>query len=366
MPLVLILAAVAATAVSAQPDDTALCERIAAHIRDNRAFMGGQDVDVLDVLTAGATPVVELASPRIEARTAETDSEIRDLLGEFDATFGHSQRVDSVVREAAFGGGRLGAYALRGSDLGMITTRDGTANCATFRVFRGGARPALLAPIPKKGDHDGDNLICGGFGQDGNLVRIGSTEAFIEIDRDAIASTVAIRVVQRRDDGWRPACWVDISIESGFRTTQVFRPAEGPFALDRFASLAAQIAEDWFKTGDHDRFEFGPPIPDSDRPTIERLRPLVQALSGQFPQFGRDELDPFHASFASWSDAYPLVLDGRSYVVRVGHPGVGWRESPDVLVVLYTWDHGQPQPLVSALVARQRGAVEHVAVRTGR
>jgi hypothetical protein len=328
--------------------------------------MAGQDVDILDVLTRGATPLVEVASPRIQMRTVETDSAIRDFLSEFDVKFGHSQSVESVVREAADSGERLGADALRGSDLGMLTTEGGTANCATFRVFRGGARSALLAPLPKKGDSDGENLICGGFGQDGQLIRIGPTEAFVEIDRDVTASNVAIRVVQWGDDAWRPACWVDVTRKSGFGTPRVFGPTESPLAQDRFASFAARIAEAWFKAGDRGTFEFGPPLPDGDRPAIERLQPLVEALSDQFPQFGRDDLDAFDASFASRPDAYPLVLDGRSYVVRVGHAGVGWRESPDVLVALYSLDHDQPQPVISAFIEQQRGAVEQVAVRTGR
>lgn len=367
MRWIVILAVVAATAASAQSDETALCERVAAHIRDNRQFMAGQNVDILDVLNSGATRLVEAASPRIEVRRVETDSEIREFLGEFDARFGHSPSVESLVRQAARWAQRLSVYAFPGSDLGMITMEDdGTANCVDFSVFRGGAKSALLAPVPKKGDSDGENLICGGYGQDGQWTRIGPTEAFIEIDRDVMASNVAIRVVPWRDDAWRPACWVDIRSQSGFRPPQVFVPDDSLLTRDRFASVAAQIAEKWFKTSDHDTFEFGPPLPDSDRPTIERLDPLVEALGDQFPQFGRDQLDGFHASFASRPDAYPLVLDGGSYVVRVGHAGVGWRESPDVLVAVYSLVNGKPQPIISAFVERQRGAVEHVAVRIGR
>ena len=81
------------------------------------------------------------------------------------------------------------------------------------------------------------------------------------------------------------------------------------------------------------------------------------------PAIGREkDLTAMQATLPSLlpGDSYPLVLGGRTYLLMVGHTGIGWRISSDSAVILYVLKNGKLEPVGTVIVAQGQGALEFV------
>jgi hypothetical protein len=120
----------------------------------------------------------------------------------------------------------------------------------------------------------------------------------------------------------------------------------------------------------------GSPVPEHD---LEKLRTMTRLATptpgddislpvfGAEEQLGRTEKEAGHSlQVIQERDAFPLVIADQSYLMVLGHVTIGWRVFPEWLLVVYTLRSGQLEPVASAIVAQQRGALQSLRVTAGR
>ena len=81
--------------------------------------------------------------------------------------------------------------------------------------------------------------------------------------------------------------------------------------------------------------------------TLKSNRPAVSVIATASVAPGEESL--------SYTDAYPVVLGGRTYLMRIGHAAVGWRVFPNSVVILYSLRDGMLVSSGTAIVAEKRG-----------
>jgi hypothetical protein len=341
---------------------TTLCDDIATQIRGNPEI--GSGGDPLALLSQGEHPYIELgsSSDRLVGGD-EVIKRIRETLNPSDelvrALGGFFENVGDVS-------------SLPDSDLHMVETFGGSAGCEDFLFFRSikGSQSQLLPKLPRKGVSDGENLTCGGYGDNGHLARIRETDAFVETISNSTNNNHEFRVVAVEGMQWGPACRVEADFRTGYHVANVFIPNNGPVTEASLSDVAPQIAEQHDAAKDDPQsFSFGPAVPDDEKENVRTMIKLAaQSVQSQptgvvVPAFGREkELGPMQGTLPSLppGDSYPLVLEGRTYLMTVSHTGVGWRISSDSAVILYLLNDGKLEPVGTAIVAQGPGALEFV------
>jgi hypothetical protein len=254
--------------------------------------------------------------------------------------------------------GHLDVRSLAGTDLHVVTETSGTALCVSFMFFETpkGRAAQLLPDLPLKSDHDGDNLICNNTGGDGYLARIGDVTAFLETHTSDNKSYY--RVVPLQDGKWASACAVEAEYETKYRTSKTFVPAGGALTIDDLNNLASQIVEKRERVQDVKDFSFGPPLAESDQIQVRTMMGLVDKLNDEsFPTFGRNQdLDVGEETLRS-ADSFPILLNGKPYLLRVGLGQLGCCSFPGPLLIFYTLKDGKLEPAGSAVVEKSRGAL---------
>ena len=65
-------------------------------------------------------------------------------------------------------------------------------------------------------------------------------------------------------------------------------------------------------------------------------------------------------------DSFPLVVNGRAYLLRLGEGQLGCCYFPGPILILYTLKDGKLEPVGSAFVEKSRGALESVSAKSSR
>jgi hypothetical protein len=346
---------------AAQTSSTALCDGIAAQIHyDPEIASGGSKDGLLALLSKGEHPYVELGSD--SDRLVGGD----EIIKRIRETLNPSDELVRVLGSFFENVGDLSS--LPDSDLHMVETFGGSAGCESFLFFRStkATQSQLLPNLPPKGARDGDNLICGGYGDDGHLARILGTDAFLESIGQETNNTQEFRVVPAEGMQWGSTCRVEADFRTEYHVAKLFIPNDGPVTEAALRDVAPQIAEQHDAAKDPKSFSFGPAVPDGEKENVRTMMDLAaQSLRSQpdgvvVPAFGREkDLAAMQATLPSLlpGDSYPLVLEGRTYLMTVGHTGIGWRVSSDSTVILYMVKDGKLEPVGTVLVAQSRGAL---------
>ena len=342
---------------AAQRSNIAVCDGIAAQIRKDPEIVAGSDRPLL-LLSRGNHPYILLpgkADMRVVANRVQFSELFRQ---EFRPSKPLANALDGCCDNAE-------VYSLPGSDLHMIETFNGTANCSEFLFFQttkdGASQP--LPALPPKGERDGDNLICEGFGDEGNLARIAGIDAFLEVMANPSESDYDIRAVPFQQGKWGPACKVSASFRTEYTVSKVFVPADGPVSEIELRNIAAEIVRLHAAAKGPESFSFGPPVPEGEKQnalTMSELAGRAQKEAVSVPAFGREnELGAFETSLAE-VDHYPLVLGGRTYLMTIGRGAIGWRDSSELGLILYALQYGKLEPVGTAIVQESRGALKFV------
>lgn len=354
IPIVILAAA---ALFAGQTPDIALCQGIAAQIRQNSASSPG---DPIEPLFKGDHPYIKTPS-KPDIRVLWDNAQFTQL---FRQKFHPSDAMSKALD--GFGATNASVFSLPDSNLHMIQTIEGSAHCLDFRFFwmPAGGQSQPLPDLPHKGTRDGENMICG---ESTYLARIGGTDAFVEVMSSPENSNSDFRVVPFRGGSWGPACEVKADFGTDYSVSKVFVLPNGPISDVAIKAVAAEIVERHANAKDLKSFSFGPPVPEGDQDNVRTLE--AQAAKSQkngnraipFPAFGREnELDGFQSTLGL-IDNYPLVLYGNTYLVAIGRGVIGWRVSPDSSgLVLYTLSDGKLQPVGSAIVQQSRGALKSV------
>jgi hypothetical protein len=105
-------------------------------------------------------------------------------------------------------------------------------------------------------------------------------------------------------------------------------------------------------------------VSEADTTAYHRMAEIVAAdqQAADLPAFGAS-LDTPYTIFAD-QVVFPVRLsDGVVYLVRMGHGGLGWRQTADTLVALYRLREDRLVPAASVYVAARRSGIIGVAVQ---
>jgi hypothetical protein len=366
IPLALAVAGV----LHAQPRGLILCQGIATRLRAVSDWTAGSRVDLLDVVTTGDHPYVELAkSSGFDVNPFPRGETEADFARRFEARFGPSTAVLASAREGLLYNDRAVIDSLPGG-LNVIVDSGGSANCQHFNLFRttaGGS--ALLPELPLEDPRSSENVICDGHGHSGYLARVNGVEAFLEYTSPPTDWKYRFWVVPLENDQWQNACWVDVDFHSVFNVTRTFVAKDSPVSEGMLRAAAFRIVKRWVEMGELEITTFGPPVPLRDRARADEMR-LAEATGQErdlaIPTFGHDEALKGNLLSFSSSELYTLVLRGHTYLMRLGRAGWGWRVSTDSLVVLYpVSSDDRLAPVASAVVAQNRSELKSIRVRAG-
>ena len=351
---------VSISASAAQVPGTALCDVIAAQIGK------ASQSDWWARLTKGEHPFIEVAGESEMRALGFAGLEGAELVNALVVKFNPSDDLRKAwIDESQYG--HLDIASLAGSDLHVVTNTDGSALCVSFMFFQTPkGRPAQLLPdLPKKGDRDGDNLICIKYGSDGYLARVGGVEAFLETHDSE--DKAYLRVVPLREGRWGNACAVDAEFRTTYGVSRVFVPEKGPLTEADLTSAASQILVARGAVKDAGDFSFGARLSQREEEEVRAMTDLLAKMGEErVPAFGRDnELAPGEDKLAS-GDSFGVVLNGHAYLLRLGEGQLGCCYFPGPILILYTLENGKLNPVGSAILEKSRGALESVRAGASR
>ena len=342
---------------TAQTSDVAICDGIATQIRENPEIASGSGIP-LSLLSKGDRPYIQLPSKPDISVTGKRTQFAELFRQEFQPSEALADALDRFPENLAE------VFSLPGSDLHMIETFGGTASCASFLFFwtSKGGRSQLLPGLPDKGVRDGDNLICSGSGDDGNLARVAGTDVFLEVMASPTDNDYDFRVVpfHVQEGKWGAACEIKAHFHSEYSVSKVFVPTQGPVSEMELKDVAAKIVELHAAAKDPKLFSFGAPVPETEKQNVRTMIDLADRTQKEavpVPAFGREnELGAYERSLGD-VDSYPLVLGRKAYLMMVGHGAIGWRVSSESGLILFILKDGKLQPVGTAIVGQSLGAL---------
>lgn len=233
---------------------------------------------------------------------------------------------------------------LPGTDVYLLESFAGTAICQSLRLFRVSAdqRPRRLA-LPTW-LRDGEGSLCGGdrayfataFGQP--MLAQGGDVGVTRLDQKYKLAPWISR-------GWAEPCTLSLSLRRRLTLAEA-HCAPGALVCEAGRSLATRLAEayDVDREGgqllDTASFAKGSPVDEQALSDLGGPPAEPGAAGGEnpgFPLFGDvSSSNPYPNGFSDVEIRRLAVLvNGTWWWAVVGHPGVGWREAPDVLVTLF-------------------------------
>jgi hypothetical protein len=223
--------------------------------------------------------------------------------------------------------------------------------------------PIAITDLPLESDHDGDNLICDGYGAAGYLARVNGVEAFLETRSNDNKNT--LRVVPLVNGHWANACAVEADFATKYAVSAVYTARDGPVSETDIRGIAAQIVEQRAAVADPKSFHFGPPLSEPENEIVRTMNEIVSKMDGEpVPAFGREKELQFNT--IRDADSYPLILNNKTYLLRIGQSQLGCCYFSDPILILYALKDGKPQPIASAFVEQSQGAIESLKATVSR
>jgi hypothetical protein len=263
---------------------------------------------------------------------------------------------DPVVRKAAGDlSGNWGVLLdrLPGSDLYAASTFQGTLNCQTtaFVLARPG-RPTRLV----KGPPGADDELC--WTRSGAFGRVFGAPAYFEHGaNDQTTEDEDLRIVPWVDGRWGAGCTLKLRYAPLFVVAE--RHCRDPGLCKDLERELPAIATAYHRyrqvVRDNTPFSY------NDGAMSEAFKQAVAAArpddfsSPDWPGFG-DKPDRRSMSYSGLS-YFPLTIAKRAYVAAIAHEGVGWRERPTALLIVYSSENGTLAPQASYAIDRKIGGL---------
>lgn len=359
------------TVGAAQTPSTSLCDGIATRVRGNREIASSTSKEnPLSLLAKGNSPYIELPGQYDMRLPNGADSDKAEFVKRFRAKFDPSDALAKALNEFLDTNNNGEVFSLPDSDLHVVESFGGTANCEGFLFFQTakGRQTQPLPPLPAKGNRDGDNLICSGYHDDGNLARIDGNDVFLEFMSGETDNNYQFRVVPWREGRWANACRLEANFGTEYKVAKVFVPNGGPVTEEALRNVAAQIVEQHAAASDTKKFAFGPPIPEREKEDVLAMSDLASKMHQAIPvpAFGAEKELGTGDETLQDAESYPLVLGGQTYLMSLGHAAIGWRVFSNSILVLFTMKNGKLEPVGSAIVEQSQGTLESLRVTASR
>jgi hypothetical protein len=170
-----------------------------------------------------------------------------------------------------------------------------------------------------------------------------------------------IVVAGLRDETFAPPCTLTVDYALTDRATHAFCNGVDCVPLIRSAEILALRLR---QQETADSMGAGVIASEADATAYHRMAEIVAAdkQAADLPTFGVS-LDTPYTTFADQM-VFPTRLgDGGVYLVRLGHGGLGWRQTADTLVALYRLRDEKLVPAASVYVSARRSGIVAVAVQ---
>jgi hypothetical protein len=350
--------AVCATPVAAERDaaaGTALCQGIAAQLRANRDVVSGA-VSPIAALTKGPAPYIVMAT-RTDGVDPQDDGGA--FLAKIRKDFQLTPQVAAKLKGALFDFDQVSS--LKGTELHVLVDTGGSASCESFTFFD---RRHVFPDTPTAREEP--NALCWNDG--GDIARVDGTVAFLETVLPTTGTSYEFIATPWRDGNWGPACHVAVDFQPRYRLSQSYLPNGGAVSKDTWDAAAPAIAESWDRTDAGKGFHYGAAVADADKAMAARMVALAPPDDNvTVPSFGipHAKLAPYYEDL-DHSGVSPVVLDGRTWLLRIGHATIGWRDYADLVLILYALNGDTLEPVASAVVDKSDGPLASVTVRAGK
>jgi hypothetical protein len=232
-------------------------------------------------------------------------------------------------------------------------TNEGSANCQTYVFFElapdGRADEVADPPIVVNGS-DGRLIFCTGFGVWSAIGQMGGDPAFIaRIGRD---QDEEVRLTPWRDHAWRQECRIAIHFAANFAVDEQYcKSIDCAMVGERARALVMQFDKD--------------PGSFAQLPKVDNKSLALLSGSAELPTFGK--ASPSLQGFGEESVAFSVVLDGATFIARLGHGAIGWRRYPDYVFALYRpvnrSDVDALEPVAGIHIAKTRTKPVEVTVK---
>lgn len=316
---------------------TELCDVLALEYRAAALRMPGEVPALKDL------PKIAKESPELEPFEAESDEQARVLL---------KRRFNAVGEEfndlASFG--RFSVTRLGRTSIFALWDIQGTAHCSYYFFLNvPGAAPAKLVEEPWLAE--GTDFCWSEFGW---LGEVAGQPVFATQTHDWFAPAFTISVTPWRSGDWGETCAVEAAFEPVFRVTEsAFRTGSWPELVALAPDMAAtrQLQDDSYPFSYR---ELG------DQTKFAAMKALAAGLQAELPRFGGayEGYDTFGAE----TPYFPLVLNNRTYLARIGHGRLGWRVSSDFLFGVWDLVDGALEPVAGLVISTEPGKLTSLKV----
>ncbi len=343
---------------AALPASADLCGDIAARLRADTAFTkAGSELQPLDALAKQGFAEVATSSDD-NGGGGDNDAYARALAAKYKMDAGLAAKIKDMAFESDE------VWSLKANPVHAFSDTGGTAHCATFVFFANGhALPDAPRALDGGMSEDSGGPITECYMSEGNLSRLGTKTAFTATDHDAPRShDVTLRVAAWDNGKWGGACSVDASFETLYRVNGVFRAKDSPLSQATVARLAFEIARARDRAKDAKKdLAFGPRLPAADKTRLENLAKTLPASQDDIPSFGAKLDQNTNANVGNDMDDVPVAVDGEPYVVRIGHPSIGWRDFMGYALVFYRADGKALTPVASVVLDEEKGRLTKIS-----
>jgi hypothetical protein len=333
----------------AHAQDTDLCRVVAHHLWSDVATAKLQQETPLKQLTAAAQIEFQVGAKDL----AKSGQSIADALIQDHAADPPlaAKLRDQPPQDAI----RFGA-----TDIWLLDRVDGTLGCHTAMTVvvptQGAAHEIAMQGSPDP------SALCALSAL--TAVSIGGTPALWIEQSGAFSNAMAqstIAIARSQGAGFAPPCTVTVDYTVTDRATHAFCDGIDCVPLIRTAEILAMRLR---QEETADSLGAGALGRDQDSADYRRMAEIMTSdkQPAELPTFGAT-LDTFSTSFVD-PVMFPLQLqDGHVYLARLGHGALGWRQTGDTLLALYSWRDDKPTPVASVYISAQRTAIADVTVQ---
>jgi hypothetical protein len=232
----------------------------------------------------------------------------------------------------------------------------GSANCQSYVFFElapDGRADAVPDPPILVDGQNGELIFCTGFGVWSAIGQMGGDPAFVaEIIRSDRDQDEEVRLTPWRDHAWQQECRIAVHYAADFAVDEQYcKGIDCAMVGDRARALAMQFDKD--------------PGSFAQLPKVDDKSRALLSDSAVLPTFGKGSRTL--QGFGEYSVAFSVVLDGATFIARLGHGAIGWRRSPDYVFALYRPLKGRDadalEPVAGIHIAKTRTKPVEVTVK---
>jgi len=382
--------------ISRAGEDRAICDGLAERMRQVKP--SSKPALLIGGLSDAGDPFVKLGlSP---SEQAELSKRVRPRLPPNpDLDFTWDENGDA----RDFAGSAYEWDRLGNSSIIAASVIEGTAHCQHLTFFDiAGDGPAKSVPPPEFESDGAPYCAVGGSGGRGELGEIGGRPTFVGVDFGDGAEDY--RLIVRSRDRWLRSCRIHATWQPEFALSDSY--CVGPFC-EAVQKQAVSIVRTYDATGDLSAFWSKVkilPTPEAHKRRLEAVQGKYWtinlggtpttiaedggghrflAVSGASPDSltvtditpnDRDEGEgaftalnagdsgnPYD-TFDDDSTIAPLSVDGKTYLLRVGHAHFTYRTSNDYLLCVFGSNNGKIEPLAGFFIGKKHGPEATVTV----